>query len=315
MDTNTETSDLIKFLIEHPGAIASIVGSAAAVGATYLATLVGGWRAANYLNKRELDACQRQIEQKKNEYQRDIDRVTRQSESGTLIDELYPSISELAPIDLPMGSLAPGAEYYSDFHIVLTQMPPPKPWLIQKLLLKDIHTEWFGDALQQEPILRDGYSLISAAEGQSCMLWKGIKTLRVKNSAVLKQMYPFVIVYTVPHGAASDPTTAELFNFIAFVQLWDRALPNAKFEIVKMHRSKNKAYLRGYFKFADIELGSEDVDSKRYDQYYLSRQIAVVRSEKHTVIITAGLPNDNPTSDPYYEHLRAWWDAIRIVDN
>lgn len=210
--------------------------------------------------------------------------------------------------------LARSAEYYKEFHIVLSQTPTPNPWSIQRLLLKDIFNEWFGDALQQNKILRDGYPLI-AAESQSCLLWKGIKTLHVENSEILKQMYPFVIVYTVPHEAAADPTTAELFNFIAFAQLWDRALPNAKFEIMKMHRSKNKAYLRGHFEFDNIEISSEGVDSKRYDQYYLSRQIVVVRSEKYTVIITAGLPNENPTNDPYYEHLRAWWDAIRIINN
>lgn len=307
----TGPNELVKFLIEHPGAILSIAGLVATVAGSYFSAAALGWRAAQYLNKREIDDYKRQIEQQANEHQHDIDRISKQTESAAVIDNLFPSINELVAA-LLMGSI-PGAQHYPDFHIALVQKPSPDPWVFSRTSLRDIYKEWFGTALESHPVLSIGYRPLSGAADEPCLLWKVDQTIVVKNSDLLKQMYPFVIARIVPHGAMPDPTTSELFNFLNFVQLWTKAIPTARFEIVKMHRAKDKAYLRGFFRFNELTIESADGRPKTYDAYYLMRQVVVIRSEQFTVIITAGLPNDNLVNYPHYPALKTWWDALRIV--
>jgi hypothetical protein len=91
-------------------------------------------------------------------------------------------------------------------------------------------------------------------------------------------------------------------------------MPSARFEIVKMHRTQNKAYLRGYFRFVGLTISKNSMKSaKRYDEYFLMRQIFVVRSDAYTTIIATGLPNRELVTDPYYQPLKAWWEALRFL--
>ncbi|MCA1458460.1 hypothetical protein I6F35_35735 [Bradyrhizobium sp. BRP22] len=305
-----ETKPIIDLLVAHPGAAATLLGS---VVASYGAVLAAGWRAASYLNKRETDDYKRQIGYLVSEHQRDLDRLTKQAGAGALVDEQFPSISELEPTDVPIG-LGPTAEHHRDFNIVLAQTLPASLWTFKRSTLKEIFSEWFGSSLMEDPHLSAGYELVAGEEEKMCLLWKGTGEVSIDDSHVLKRMYPFVIVRSIRHGAGADPTTEELLNFFDWLRMWDKAMPDARFEIQKMHRTQNKAYLRGYFRFSGLTIaGNPMKPAKKYDEYFLMRQIFVARSDMYTTIVATGLPNRELVTDPYYQPLRKWWEALRLV--
>lgn len=232
---------------------------------------------------------------------------------GSLLDEQFPSIGELEPIDVPIN-LGSTAEPHRDFNIILTQAQPTTVWSFKKTSLKEIFSEWFGSSLTDDPHLKEGYGRISGDQEKPCLLWKGTTKVSLENSDVMRQMYPFVIVRSIRHEPGTDPTTEELFNFIDWLHMWDKAMPGARFEIVKMHRTRNKAYLRGYFRFVGLTISENPLKSaKRYDEYFLMRQVFVVRSDEYTTIIATGLPNRDLVTDPYYQPLKAWWEALRLI--
>jgi len=54
--------------------------------------------------------------------------------------------------------------------------------------------------------------------------------------------------------------------------------------------------------------------AKEYAEYFLMRQIFVFQSDRFTTIISTGLPNRGLVTDPYYKPLKAWWDALMLVN-
>lgn len=300
---------ILDWIDAHPGTAASIAG---AVLTSYGAVIVASWRVASYLNKREIEDHKRQISDLTAVHQQNLSRVAEQVKVGSLVDEQFPSIGELEPADAPIG--LPDAERHGEFNIVLAQAPPAKLWTFRKTTLKEIFSDWFGSSLMDDPHLKSGYKLIAAETEEACLLWRGTEEVTIEDSQVLKRMYPFVIVRSIRHAAGADPTTDELLNFFNWLRMWDEAMPNAKFEIVKMHRTRNKAYLRGYFRFTGLTIGADPLKpSKRYDEYFLMRQLFVVRSDVSTTIIATGLPNHELVTASYYEHLKDWWEALRLV--
>lgn len=300
---------ILDWIDGHPGAAATIAG---AVVTSYGAVLAAGWHAASYLNKREIENQRRQIGNLTAAHQQDRSRLAEQIKAGALIDEQFPSIGELEPTDVPIG--LPDAERHGEFNIVLAQAPPSKLWAFRKTTLKEIFADWFGSSLMDDPHLKSEYKLISGETEAACLLWRGTNEVTIEDSQVMKQMYPFVIVRSIRHAAGADPTTDELLNFFNWLRMWDEAMPNAKFEIVKMHRTQNKAYLRGYFRFTGLTISADPLKpSKRYDEFFLMRQLFVVRSDVSTTIIATGLPNHQLVTDTYYQPLRDWWEALRLV--
>ena len=312
---SNEPSDaklLIDFLLAHPGAIATISGSIVAIAASYGGALAAGWRVSSYLNNREMEDQKRQIANMNAEYQRNVARLETQAETRSLLDGDFPSVGELQPIDIPY--LGKTAEYHRDFNIALAQAQPESLWTFKQTSPQEVFSEWFGSSLTENPHLREGYGLISGGHEEPCLLWKGAREVRVENSDVMKQMYPFVMVRSIRHEAGRDPTTEELFNFIDWLRMWDKAMPNARFEVIKMHRTQHRAYLRGYFRFLKLMIGENSTKSaKEYDEYYLMRQIFVFRSDMYTTIISTGLPNRELLNDPYYKPLNEWWHALRLI--
>lgn len=290
----------VGFVLAHPSEVAAPAAIAAAAG----------WGVAQYLNKREIGHHKRQI----GEHARDLAELEEQCKAGSLLDADFPSIGRLEPKPVPIG-LPQTAEYHREFNIVLTRTPPAAFWAFRKSTLKEVFSEWFGSSLTTNMHLNDGYGLIGGGdEERPCLLWKGTREVSVENSEVMKLMYPFVIVRSVPHEAGTDRTTEELFNFIHWLQMWDKAMPNSRFEIVKMHRMRNKAYLRGYYRFTGLEIRDNLLKSaKKYDEYFVMRQLFVSRSDNYTTIISAGLPNRELVTDTYFEPLRAWWEALMLV--
>jgi len=305
-----ETKLLLDFLLAHPTAIATLTASVVAIATSYAAAVAAGWQAANYLNKREIKDNERRIDDLNVQHQRDLTSIKAQV---TALDEQFPSIGDIDPIVDPFN-LGEKAERYSDFNIALTERQPSSLWVLEQKSLKEIFSEWFGSSLTDDLNLREGYRLIADDHEQLCLLWKGTRAVSVENNEVMKKMYPFVIVRSIRHEAGADPTTEELFNFIYWLQMWDKAMPNARFEIIKMHRTPNKAYLRGYFRFGGLTIGENSMRSaRRYHEYFLMRQIFVFRSDIYTTIISTGLPNRDLVTDSYYQPLKAWWEALRII--
>lgn len=293
----------------NPGLAATVLG---AVAGSYTVVLGAGWKASSYLNKREIDACKGKIDHLTSEHQRDRDRLARQVEKGTLIDAEFPAIGDLEPTEVPMG--LPDAEYHREFNIVLAQSPPAALWTFRQSTLKEIFSEWFGSSLTEDPHLSRGYKLVAGDDMAPCLLWRGTSEVMIEDNAVMKRMYPFMIVRSIPHEAGTDPTTRELLHFFDWLRMWDEAMPDAKFEILKMHRTQNKAYLRGYFRFTGLTITETPMKSSRkYDEYFLMRQVFVARSDISTTIIATGLPNHKLVTDPYYQPLKEWWDALRLV--
>ncbi|UPK36847.1 hypothetical protein IVB18_05730 [Bradyrhizobium sp. 186] len=306
---SAEIKQILDLLLAHPGAVVAFLGT---ICASYGGVLAAGWRAASYLNKREIEDCRRQIGNLTSGHQRDLDRLAKQADAGALIDEQFPSIGELEPTDVPIG--LPNAEYHRDFNVVLAPTPPAKLWVFEKSTLKEIFSTWFGSSLTDDPHLSAGYKLISGEQEASCLLWRGKSEVIIEDNPVMKQMYPFIIVRSIPHEAGADRTTGELLNFFDWLRMWDEAMPNAKFEILKMHRIQNKAYLRGYFRFTGLTIGESPMKpARKYDEYFLMRQVFVARSDLSTTIVATGLPNHELVTDPYYQPLKEWWEALRLV--
>jgi hypothetical protein len=304
------TKELADFFLTHPAASVLLAGSIATLVASAAG---GGWGVAHYLDKRAVADYKRKIEQNEAQHKKDLADIERQAKAGSLLDADFPSIGDLKPSSLPIG--LPAGRQYSEFNIVLTQALPAGSWTFQRSTLKDIFSDWFGSSLTTEKHLSDGYELIGGDdEERPCLLWKGRKEVLVENSTVMKKMYPFVIVRSIPHEPGVDRTTEELFNFIHWLRMWDEAMPNSRFKIVRMHRSADTAYLRGYYKFIKLDIAESAMKPARtVDEYYLLRQIFVYRSDRHSTIISTGLPNRELVSDPYYAWLRAWWDALALV--
>jgi hypothetical protein len=307
--TPDEIKSIVALLTAHPGAVATVLGS---IVVSYGAVLAAGWRVASYLEKREIAYQQREIGDLISRHQRDLSQLAKQADAGKLIDEQFPSIGELEPSDVPIG--LSDAEHHRDFNIVLAQTPPTRLWTFKKSTLREIFSEWFGSSLTDDEYLSEGYHLISNETEAQCLLWRGTSEVMIEDNQVMKRMYPFVIVRSIRHEAGADPTTDELFNFFIWLQKWDQAMPDARFEILKMHRTPNKAYLRGYFRFTGLTITEGPMKSaKRYEEYFLMRQVFVVRSDLSTTIIATGLPNRELVTDPYYQPLRQWWEALRLV--
>jgi hypothetical protein len=302
--------ELTAFLVSHPDAAALLAGSVA----TLVASAAGaGWAAAHYFDKREVDHQKARIEQNEARHKRDMVSVEEQAKAGTLLDTDFPSIGELEPKALPIG--LPSGQQYDGFNIVLREALPAGAWAFQQSTLKEIFSDWFGSSLTTEKHLSEGYDLIGGDDDERpCLLWRSRKEVLVENNPVMKMMYPFIIVRSIPHEPGVDRTTEELFNFIHWLRMWDEAMPGSRFEIVKMHRSPDTAYLRGYYKFNKLAIAeSAFKPTKTVDEYYLLRQIYVYRSDRYSTIISTGLPNRDLVSDPYYAALRAWWDALALV--
>jgi hypothetical protein len=299
-----DIKQLYEFLLAHFSIFLSL-------GALLSGAVSLGWTVAFFLNKREIRDYKRQIEGINAQHQLDMADLAKQAEAGSVLDEKFPNIGKLEPIDVPLG--LPRAEHHKAFNILLTQSTAH--WSFQTSSLGEVFSDWFGSSLKNNEHLSEGYGLIGGGEERSeCLLWKGTTEVSVENSGVLKKMYPFIIVRTIRHEAGDDPTTEELFNFIHWLQMWDKAMPNARFEIIKMHRTPKKAYLRGYYRFAGLEIAENPMKpAKKYNEYFLMRQIFVYRSDTHTTIISTGLPNRELVTDPYYGWLKAWWDALKLV--
>jgi len=313
-----DIKQLYDFLLAHFSILLSL-------GALLSGAVSLGWTVAFLFNKRtighhkqevgdykrEIDDHKRQVEGIKTQHQRDLADLAKQAEAGSVLDDKFPSIGKLEPIDFPLGLAE--AEHHEAFNILLTQSPDH--WTFHTSSLGEVFSAWFDSSLKSNAHLREGYTLIGGNDERSeCLLWKGTTEVLVENSDVLKKMYPFVIVRTIRHEAGDDPTTEELFNFIHWLQMWDKAMPNARFEIIKMHRTPEKAYLRGYYRFTGLEIVENPMKpAKKYNQYFLMRQIFVYRSDTHTTIISTGLPNRALATDPYYGWLKAWWDALRLL--
>jgi len=303
---------LIDFLIAHPGAIATVAAAAVAVGGSYVASLAAGWRAASYLNQRDIDHYKRQIDSIKDEHRRDMETLA----DGAIVDEYFPRIGALKPIPVASAlEFGPDAMHDHVFHVALMDgahsefFSGPK-----KVPLLDVFQEYFGSNLETNLELKEAREIL-AAKGEQCLLWRGNETITVKNSTILEKMFPFVIVRTVKREAKGDPTTEELINFISFTRSLEKAVTNARFEIAKLHKKPGSAYLRGYFRFDGLEVEVDPLKRiKTYSEYYLLRQIFVIQGATHVTTITTGLPNESFAADPYYNALKAWWDALRILE-
>jgi hypothetical protein len=302
--------ELVDFFVNHGAASVMLAGAVAGLVTTAAG---GGWGVAHYLDKREVADYKRKIEQNETRHRRDLADIEWQAKAGSLFDPDFPSIGELEPKSLPIG--LPAGQQYSEFNIVLTHALPSGSWTFQRSTLKNIFSEWFGSSLTTEKHLSEGYKLIGGDdEERPCLLWKGRKEISVENSTVMKKMYPFVIVRSIPHEPGVDRTTEELFSFIHWLRMWDKAMPSSRFAIERMHRSREAAYLRGYYKFIKLDIAESAIKRARTaDEYYLLRQIFVYRSDRFSTIISTGLPNRELVSDPYYAWLRAWWDALALV--
>ncbi len=304
---------LIDFLIAHPGAVATVAAAAVAVGGSYVASLAAGWRAAGYLNQREIDHYKRQIDSIKDEHRRDMETLA----DGAIVDEYFPRIGGLKAIPVASAlQFGPKAMRDRAFHVALLDGPHSGLFSGPKQVgLLDVFQEYFGSNLETNSELKEAREILLAAGGERCLLWRGNETITVKNSPILEKMFPFVIVRTVKREPKGDPTTEELINFISFTRSLDKAVANAKFEIVRLHKNPGAAYLRGYFRFDDLVVETDPLKPiKTYPEYYLLRQIFAIQTPTHVITITTGLPNEAFAADQYYEALKGWWDALRILE-
>jgi hypothetical protein len=151
---------LIDFLIGHPGAIATIAASAVAIGGSYGAALAAGWRAASYLNQREIDYQKRQIDSLKIEHQRDKETFA----TGASVDEFFPRIGSLKAVPIASAlQFGPEAMQDREFHLALMEGPHSVFFRgPDKVPLLDVFQEYFGSNLQSSPELKEAKEILLA---------------------------------------------------------------------------------------------------------------------------------------------------------
>jgi hypothetical protein len=285
------------------------------------AVMVAVWGAVRFLDARELSHRQAAIADRERErdqikdrfgakvagLERDLEITNKRTAGGAAtIDTDFPALNELEPIDLP-SKIQDDARHFDKFRVIALKETKGSAWSVEESSHEKVFNEWFGDSLWTHPLLKEGYQLVSEGAAQPCLLWKGTSEKIVSANPVIKRMYPFVIVRPVTYQPGTDPTTEELFNFMVWLRFFDKAVPGMRFKIHKMHRTEHEAYIRGYFQFEGLT-----VDHVHYPKYYLMRQVVIVKSDEHVYAIFTGFPNPD-LNDPYFDHLKEWWRAFRIV--
>jgi hypothetical protein len=304
MATNSDLGDFLQYLMQHPAALIAVAGS-------YVPVIAAGWGAARFFANRDIAALTQRLDNATAhhgvEVQRLEDLLARQI---PLVDEGFTSLNELDPIVVP-PKIPNGLKYDPELGVITVASSETGPWHFTPSTHADVFEEWFGDALQTNPSLKAGYQFVAAEARLPCALWKGRpnSVLTIDANPIIKRMYPFIILRRLANNDAPaiDYTTRELVNFITWLAYWDAADAGMRFTIQKLSRSRDFAYLRGYFSFRKLRVNGEV-----NEQFYLLRQILVKLVGSHRYVIYTGFPNKG-FQDPYYDHLRQWWEGFRIV--
>ncbi len=304
-------SSIIRIMQVDPVTLLAVLG-------TYATVLGAGWGVGRYLDDRKISGLQdqladhtSQIDELNARHGQELKRLGELNEARVkIIDEDFPGLNDIDPIDLPPG-LPSNLKYHPDFSLVSVAPTAEAPWSFTKSTHVDVFSEWFGDALTTDPHLRAGLQFVSQEVASPCLLWKGKgdSILEVEDNPVFKKMYPFIIVrHTIDTGPGDiDYATRELMNFVTWLTYWEAAVPGMSFKVQKMSRTRDTAYLRGFFEFRNFNIGG-----KIYERFYLMRQVMMRRSGAHRYVIYTGFPNAD-FQDPYCEHLKDWWSGFRII--
>jgi hypothetical protein len=140
-------------------------------------------------------------------------------------------------------------------------------------------------------------------------LWRGKEQFAVEDHAFVKRMHPFVIVARSDRVllANVDAPTKVLFEFLGWLDVFERADDKTTFKVTKMQSASEVLYLRGYFTFYDVK-----ISGKKYDQYYLLREVIFVPTSESLYTITTGIPNSRLTTGlPYLAHITTWLNDFR----
>jgi hypothetical protein len=310
MAASTEFSDFLRYLSEHPTVLYMAFSS---VAVFFVSAIGFTWAVARFFWNRDVNRLKQDLLDAEARHSWESEQQELNSKHMPLIDEEFPSLNELLdPIQL-RARIPDKQSYDSDLNVITLAPSELGPWRFEISSPAKVFDNWFGEALKSNANLKEGYKFIEAEAELPCSLWKGQKAsvVKIDKHPIIQMMYPFIILRRLTNDDNTiDHITQELVNFITWLKYWEQATNKTmNFKIQKLFWRKDFAYLRGYFNFDNLK-----VDGSVQKRYFLLRQILIRKIGAHRYVIYTGFPNKR-FQDPYYDHLKEWWENFRIVQD
>jgi hypothetical protein len=250
------------------------------------------------LSETKQTAASAELEKAKDKYERRAQRIDR------LVKEDFLDVSTLQPIDMAEGD---DQRYFDDDFFWAHD--DPAVWEYERTTFSEVYREWFGDKFERIPIIKEQMDRSAESLKSSIHLWRGKEQFAVEDHAFVKRMYPFVIVARTDRvlQANVDAPTKVLFEFLGWLDVFERADEKTTFKVTKMQSASEVLYLRGYFTFHDVK-----INDKPCKRYYLLREVIFVPTSQSLYTITTGIPNSElATGLPYLAHITTWLNDFR----
>jgi hypothetical protein len=243
---------------------------------------------------------EQELEKAKDKYERRAQRIDR------IVKEDFLDVSKLQPIDIAEGD---DQRFFPDDFFWAHD--DPAVWEYEQTTFLKVYHDWFGDNFERIPIIKQKMDQSAEALQSSIHLWRGKEQFAVEEHAFVKRMYPFVIVARSDRvlQANVDAPTKVLFDFLGWLDVFERADVKTTFKVTKMQSASEVLYLRGYFTFRDVRIGGKP---NKHKQYYLLREVIFVPTSDSLYTITTGIPNERlAIALPYLSHITTWLNDFR----
>jgi hypothetical protein len=171
------------------------------------------------------------------------------------------------------------------------------------------HT-WFGNKLERDERFRGALEEFHLIAKDRVFLWKGPTHPVGSDHKFLENMYPFVIVASIPianeRPSPTDFVSNAVFVFLDWIYRFVKVDPTTSFKITNMEHKDDVFYLQGHFNFANIKVGGRD-----YASYYLMREIFVFKGDGRIYTILSGVPNES-TADRFFASVTTWLNHFQV---